>query len=349
VTRERFAKWLIISNRSGNIWIEMAKTKEGASMRIRPGLFLLLFGLMLSSAAPAGNLSWFGIVRSDGLMIPFAQFDGMKWLLCWPEADSEDDQKPIELSAIPKAWLGSLAVMPNTWRFLSYDYKLSELRVGKPLKVANYCSEIWGVTTDYSPIEKLEHTWPYPKAGLAFVGDLDVKRPEQVDLNSHENERFIGFIKRTFIEKEDGLGKEDPSKAKYGEVTRGGIPLQKELRNKNDITIETLIKMGAHAYYFECRRVYPTIEEDPQPESLHINGWILEELARSDYRLIDVNMIRGAGPTSACSYNVLGQLAIDNALYVVTVIDCYEWEFFAILRVKEDGLVTIVKAWAGGC
>jgi hypothetical protein len=322
----------------------------GANMGKRLGMFLLLFGLISLSAVPARNVSWFGIVRSDGLMIPFAQFDGLKWRLCWPEADSKDGQKTIELSAIPKAWLGSLEVIPNTWKFLSSDHRISELNLGIPIKTASYCGDIWGITTNYSPAKKVEHSWPYPKAGLAFIGDLNVKLPEQISLTSRDSEHLRGFIREVFEEKEDGISRKDPAQAEYGEVTRGDIPLLKELRRKNEISTSVLMKVGANAYYFECRRVYPASGEGSQQDFLNINGWILEDRDTQNYRLIDINMIRGVGfSPSVFSYKVLGQLAIDNALYVITVEDYYEWEFFTILRINDDGLETIVQARAGSC
>lgn len=46
-----------------------------------------------------------GVMRRDGVIIPFAAHDGKRWSNAWP-GPRLDLQVPITLSSVPKAWWG---------------------------------------------------------------------------------------------------------------------------------------------------------------------------------------------------------------------------------------------------
>src|SRR5712692_158569 len=48
-----------------------------------------------------------GVLRRDGIVIPFATFDGKRWRRDWPEPRQRVDV-PATLSSVPSRWWGPL-------------------------------------------------------------------------------------------------------------------------------------------------------------------------------------------------------------------------------------------------
>lgn len=314
-------------------------------MRQRCLRILPLLGCIVASSLSSENLSWFAIVRSDGLLIPFAQFDGSSWKTCWPEAGSETALELRTLSDIPSSWLGRLKSFPLRWKLSSIHLNVSPLRPLRPIKAISYSQSIWGVTTDYSPVVKIESEWPYPKAGLAFSGTIEVPLPMSVDPDGEGAKPLTAFIRETFLIQEERLVRKNPAEAEYGEVTGENIPIDLELRIKNPVAIHALTKVGECSYYFECSRVYPSRGHPTWPYKLAMNGWIDGD--RGHFHLIESNIADGRPTASAQAYKVLGQIVAGGHLYAIAVMEFYEWERFVILRVKKKSLEIVCSMEAG--
>ena len=58
-------------------------------------------------AAAGGDGFAAAVLRRDGILLPFAAFDGKRWSHPWPAAQRAGDlMVPISLSAVPKSWWG---------------------------------------------------------------------------------------------------------------------------------------------------------------------------------------------------------------------------------------------------
>src|SRR5436190_19562206 len=73
---------------------------------IRLGAVLLLASLAVAAAWGAERDKFsLAVLRRDGVMIPFASFDGRAWSLQWPASDVSVPL-PIARGDIPKKWWG---------------------------------------------------------------------------------------------------------------------------------------------------------------------------------------------------------------------------------------------------
>src|SRR6187399_3630635 len=86
-------------------------------------------------------------LRRDGVIIPFASFDGKAWGLHWPESDATAPL-PISLADVPKKWWGPQGPdVPWTAHLLGGATR--PLAIGKPVHAKVFCSGHPGLATNY--------------------------------------------------------------------------------------------------------------------------------------------------------------------------------------------------------
>src|SRR6185436_13130777 len=77
-------------------------------------------------------------LRRDGVMIPFASFDGRSWAVNWPDSDVAVPL-PISRDDIPKKWWGPQG--PETpWREALPGGEARPLTLGQPVHAKIFCS-----------------------------------------------------------------------------------------------------------------------------------------------------------------------------------------------------------------
>src|SRR6266508_2271429 len=68
-----------------------------------------VLALALAAAIPLGGQGrtafGLGVLRRDGVLVPFSSYNGRSWVADWPAADS-NPILPIALADIPKRWWG---------------------------------------------------------------------------------------------------------------------------------------------------------------------------------------------------------------------------------------------------
>ncbi|HEV2179274.1 MAG TPA: hypothetical protein VGR59_03090 [Gemmatimonadaceae bacterium] len=60
------------------------------------------FGMTAAARAPRARFV-LGVLRRDGIVIPFATFDGKDWRTDWP-APRDHVDVPIDIASVPKDW-----------------------------------------------------------------------------------------------------------------------------------------------------------------------------------------------------------------------------------------------------
>src|SRR5690242_19293191 len=76
-------------------------------------------GVAARGAGQAGSERFtLGVMRADGILLPFAAFDGKNWTTPWPAENRRIDGRPIDLpenlQAVPREWWGK--DVPAEWR-----------------------------------------------------------------------------------------------------------------------------------------------------------------------------------------------------------------------------------------
>lgn len=136
-----------------------------------------------------------GVLRADGIVIPFAAHDGKGWRPVWIEPQPDVDV-PINIASVPKGWWGPIAPA-DTWQaWLVGGGAPRSLHVRQPDLVMAGCQRQIGLRTDYRSADALapitEH--PYPKDGLAVSPPRPVEPIETVPKTAPEWKDFAGIV-----------------------------------------------------------------------------------------------------------------------------------------------------------
>ena len=134
------------------------------------GAAVMALGTLLWAADAASGVFAVGVLRRDGVIVPFAAFDGKRWSNTWPPPALELTV-PIGLRAVPSKWWGPARKPLETWqaRLMPSDDATRTLTVVQPDWVEAHCQRQIGLRTDYVPAAAVPPptTQPYPKDGVA--------------------------------------------------------------------------------------------------------------------------------------------------------------------------------------
>jgi hypothetical protein len=154
---------------------------------------ILAFGAITPTSATSGAAEHhppfsLGILRRDGILMPFAVYDGKQWKNPWP-APNETSTMPIAVTDIPKDWWYDKHPMMS-WTLFPLDRDHSSHSTPSTrtahVKGINWfvtnCQRSVGLRTDYQPaiLPPPPRMHPYPKDALAFAGDVTISPIEIV-------------------------------------------------------------------------------------------------------------------------------------------------------------------------
>ena len=71
----------------------------------------------LRAADSAAGAFAVGVLRRDGVIVPFAAFDGKRWSNSWP-GPALDLTVPVGLRAVPSSWWGPAKKALDSWQAL---------------------------------------------------------------------------------------------------------------------------------------------------------------------------------------------------------------------------------------
>jgi hypothetical protein len=115
-----------------------------------------------------------GVLRRDGIVIPFAAFDGKRWSAPWPE-DTQFLELPISIDAIPGKWWGK-AGAPTELTIWSNGARQGPVRLTGPAILPIMCVRRLGLYSTYKPLQPPppRSVQPYPKDGLVISGSQPI-------------------------------------------------------------------------------------------------------------------------------------------------------------------------------
>jgi hypothetical protein len=284
-------------------------------------------------------------LRRDGVMIPFASFDGRNWGLHWPDSDVVAPL-PISRDDIPKKWWGPQG--PDTpWTAWLSGGETRPLTLGKPVHAKVFCSGHPAIATDYrgGPIDLREPT--VPKDGLAIAGDVKLQDIVQVSVLAPEAKRVIGVITDEFNLQE---------KLAAEHFTNWSHPYWTEERKRYSIELEAFYRTTDttsrgtwRTIYVEAVRRFPTRPQDQGCGLItYARGWVTEQEGKKP--IINI----GARVTYCDRAEVafmlpFGRLVADNDVYWVYQTSSWRNEVYNVARVRDDGVRQVVVVAGGNC
>ena len=314
---------------------------------VRLASALLLAALAVTDAWAAERQKFtLAALRRDGIMIPFASFDGRNWRLDWPDSDLVAPL-PISRGDIPKKWWGPQGPDAPWTAWLSSNRPPRPLTLGKPVQARVFCSGHPALATDYrgGAVDPREPT--VPKDGLAVSGDVSLNDIVSVSVYAPEATHIIAVIGNEFNLQEA---------AAVAHFTNWSHPFWTEERKRYPIELEALYRTTDttsrgtwKTTYVEAIRRFPPRPDDKGCGLItFVRGWISEQEGKKP--IINV----GAKVTFCDRADVtfmlpLARVVAGSELYWVYQLSSWRDEVYAVSRLRPDGVRPVIAVAGGGC
>ena len=320
----------------------------------------LVLGALIASmiaawptAAP-GEFS-VGVLRRDGVLIPFAAFDGKTWEVVWPGTDIRVPL-PISLGDVPKRWWGGVG--PEApWQAWLADEVKRPLKLLKPVHVPIFCGAHLAIATDYRGEAPTEREPTVPKDAVATAGDVTVLPITQVSVNAPDAARLIAAITDEFNEEETLATKSFTNWFHpYGPTARSTMPITLEAFYR---ATDTSPSGDFRTTYIEAVRRYPAgLGDEGCGLITFVRGWVTEYQGRKPIINIgarvtfcdraDVSFIQPFGRVRIERGSGRGRGAGADVYWIYQT-SSWRDEFYSIARVSPQEVRPVLVVAAGGC
>jgi len=306
---------------------------------IAAGLLLAASGAALQAANAAREAFAVGVLRRDGIILPFAAFDGKQWIDKWPLPQAEIEV-PISLRDVPAKWWGPTGPLEHWHAWTAGEPR--SVRVVQPDWVDAHCVRQVGLRTDYrspQPVPPLSEQ-PYPKDGIA------VSRPQPMDpiatvpAQSEERRALIPVVHDAFNNAER-------------EVERQvGHPVTRREREGHVPDIEAIYASGEHprTYYVEAIRRYRRLGQsaDECAAVAFATGWFTSDGCVPKSLLTTVDLLRC--DRYGASYMLpLAAMRLHGRSYWFAQFAGWEHERYVVIEIKPKTVTAVLNVWGGSC
>jgi len=314
----------------------------------------LLLSLIVSSAAwllAAPKLSFeLAVLRRDGIMIPFAAFNGHEWSAPWPTSDTAVPL-PIGLDDVPKKWWGPVAPASTWMAWMLADGSSRPVKLEKPAQVRVFCGGHIGVKTDYAG-EPVDGHEPSVAKDALVVGtggeNVPVTPIIQVSVLAPVSAALVTTITDDFNEAEtEATTRFTNWVHPYSRRQREAIPIQleaiyrfREKTPREGEWVET---------YVEAIRRFPAGPFDRDCGLITwVNGWIIER----DGKKPDIHLrakVTYCDREGVSFMEPLGHLSVDGDNYWVYQMSSWRDEIYTVARMQPDEVRPVLNVFGGGC
>jgi len=297
------------------------------------------------AAEPRPGSFGVGALRRDGVVIPFAAFDGRGWSSSWP-APAVDVTVPITVRAVPARWWGPTGPL-ETWQAWlekpgASALEASPLRVVQPDWVDVHCRRQVGLRTDYRADRPMppRTEQPYPKDGVAVSPAQPVDRIEIASANPQDLRTLAPVLRGAFNDAERSV--EAKTNHPIGRSSREGV----------EPTIEAVYAFGDNprVYYVEATRTYRTLGQSAG-ECAAIGfgtGWFVRDAAGVRALAMTVDLL-GCDRNFASYMLPFGVMRLNDHVYWIAQFSGWDHERFVILDIGRKSVEVMVSAWGGSC
>jgi len=287
------------------------------------------------------------VLRRDGILVPFASFDGRRWSSPWP-TPAYHLEAPLTLDAVPGEWWGSITRRTMTWTLYPAKGEPRVLFMKAPAVFPAHCLSNVGLTTDYRSPESVPPPTQHhhPKDGLAVMGTQIVAPVEVLQESSPDWTGTLKLITPTVAKAQLGaLGNESI----WTRVTQSGVcpPLPP--------TLEVLCRFaatgGRSVYYYETLGRFGRSTAQGLYRcgfATFIQGFAIVEGQRLTY--VSAHGTYSNGDMREVDYGVpLGVLMIKDRMFWVMQRSGRGRESYSITEVFPGGVKPVLTVPGGGC
>jgi len=310
---------------------------------------LVTAGPFARATSPGQGPFTLGVVRRDGIMIPFATYDGQRWVNTWPEPKA-DLEVPISLRDVPKQWWGR-AGMPPSWTFWSLDGKSRPLKILAPARLKVHCEGAVGLRTDYLPMAPPPPPAQHhqPKDGLAVSATMPIEPVEVLNNRQPEWGDTAQQLQYPVSSAEETV---------IGKMRDWPSTVSPEQRARTPSKLEVLCRSSGQTpdnpiFYFEAVKQYDK-PLNPQWAPANCNmmtfvGGFLRKGADGKPRVNEWVAITDCNARSVDYLLPLGVLKLNGRIIWIVQFSGFGHERYTLLDVTEQGMVNLLNTHGGGC
>ena len=320
-------------------------------MRALLGLLLLCAAAVSAADSPGFTI---GALRRDGVVIPFASYDGKNWAARWP-APAREPEIPINLRSIPsKWWAGSPSTVWATWIGGRTGAGINVLR---PDVIDAHCLRQVGLRTDYQSSEPPAppDAQPYPKDGLAIAAPgtdrgaasgVSIEPIETIDVRAPQLNGFAAVLHDAFDKAE--------------RITAGDFnhPVPQRVREQMEPALEAVYAFGQapRIYYVESHRQYDVLstegrfpfEDSPRCGMAFGTGWFSRD--EKGFHSLDMSVRIVRCDKYGATYMLpFGAMHLGSRTYWIAQFSGWDHERYVIVDVGPKAVQAVVNASGGGC
>ena len=300
---------------------------------------VLALAASLAAADVKPGVFGVGVLRRDGIIVPFATYDGKRWADKWPVPDVQLDV-PIALRDVPSKWWGPTRALAEWQSWATKEPQT--LRVVQPDWIDVHCTRQIGLRTDYKPDElpPPRTVQPYPKDGLVVSPPQRVERIAIVSPDSQEVRTAMPALREAFNQAERSM------------ENQYGHPIPRRSREGHDPEVEAIYAVGEHPriYHVETSRRYRLLGQKADDcEAIAFGtGWFAADGAQVSSLYMRVDLLncdkRGA------SYMLpLGAMRLRGSLYWLAQYSGWDDERYVVVEIKEKSVKVVLNTWGGSC
>lgn len=286
-----------------------------------------------------------GILRQDGVVLPFASFTGKDWESSWPD-DVRWIELPLTLGDVPKKWWGKPGP-PSQFTIWRDGTPQGRLQLDKPVMVSAACTRRVAISSDYRAKElpPPPAVRPYPKDGLVISGPQRVEPLTTVPPGSPEWNAARSVLA-------DPLERAEMRAINL--FTDWDHPVKHSERKKVPIELEAIYRApmdreGWVAYHVEAvKRYAPGKEDEGCGLVTSATGWIGAGPGKKQWTQLSAR-ITYCDRRGVSYFLPLGLMHLRGRTYWIYQSSGYEHERYYVVR-PTSGEVTFEAGYtAGSC
>jgi len=279
-----------------------------------------------------------GVLRRDGIVVPFAAFDGRRWSSPWPKPALELTV-PIDVRSVPSNWWGPTGPL-DSWEAWPGASERQPIHVSQPDWIDAHCLRQIGLRTDYraSEFPPPPRERPYPKDGLAVSPPQPIERIESVPPTSGEATAMSAVLQDAFNDAERQTAR------------KFNHPIKTAVRERITPTIEAMYAHGGdpRVYYVESLREYRTAGTHECTLAAFGTGWFVRE--NGTYRALSMVVDALNCDRLGASYMMpLGVARLGTRVFWLVQFSGWDHERYVVIEPKARAVDAVLSVWGGGC
>jgi hypothetical protein len=313
-----------------------------------------LTAALVSLDAQQGRLM-LAVMRRDGVMIPFAAFDGRNWSTPWPPTlirtvrPLELIELPIALDDVPEAWWGG--PRPTQWKLWPQEFEGEPVSItpGAPLVVFGGRARRLGLRTNHAPSGPAVAPFelPFPKDGVVVAGDATLAPVASVSRHTAQWKGLTTELRADIDRAErktiDGIKRQSQWVHPIPEWERGAVVADLEAWYTSN-----LAQPGYTVSYIEAVKKYPPAPEDEDCGlETFVRGWVHHN-TRTSVKVTELTAKVTYCDREGVSYMLpFGQLAVQGRTHWIVQLSGWENEWLAVARFEPQRVRYVVEYMSG--